>query len=362
MKKVAVVMAGGGGLRLWPLSSPERPKHMLRLFSDASLLKETVDRITTLAEMDNVWIVTNRELVRDVVQETGIAVDRVLSEPLGKNTAPAVALAAHHLLEKEGEDTIMMVLPSDHYIQPLDLFVRTMNKACQVAEGGWLTTLGIPPSRPETGYGYMETGEVFYASAEESSESGEETCDPRSLPALKVLRFVEKPSLDRALKFMEKGNFYWNSGIFVWKVGVIWEALVRHLPEVALALDKIKGASSERRESLLGDLYARFPNISIDYAVMEKSRRVAMVPAPFEWCDLGSWTSLWEVMEKDAKANVLKGSVDTMDVGGSIIWSQGGVPIKVIGMEGVVVVATGHGVLVCPLERSQEVKKLLGIQ
>ncbi len=340
MERVAVIMAGGGGVRLWPLSNLQTPKHMLPLFSTKSLLKETVDRITPFVGNDKVFAVTTRDMTIEVVKEGGMPLERVIVEPCRRNTAPAVALSTLYVMNHWGEETIMLVLPADHYIEPPEALWSCLEKASRLAQEGWLVTLGVPPTRPETGYGYMETGEMLAPST------------------LRVKRFTEKPSLEKAQKLLEKGNYYWNSGIFIWKAQTLWEELVKHLPEVALPLDRLRNTAWKEVSTHLETLYPKFPNISIDYAVMEKAQKVAMVPATFQWCDVGSWTSLWEILGKDPQGNVFRGPIQMLETQNSLIWSEG-IPVKVLGLDNLVVVATPHGVLVCPLERGQDIKKLL---
>ncbi|RLD96246.1 MAG: mannose-1-phosphate guanylyltransferase [Aquificota bacterium] len=339
MERVAVIMAGGGGVRLWPLSNPQTPKHMLPLFSQKSLLKETIERIAPFVGSEKVLIVTTRDMAIEVAKEGDVPRERVIVEPRGRNTAPAVALSTLYVMNILGEEAIIIVLPADHHIEPPEALWSCLDKASKLALDGWLVTLGIPPTRPETGYGYMETGEMLIPSA------------------LRVRRFTEKPSLEKAQKFLEEGNYYWNSGIFIWKAQTLWEELVRHLPEVALPLDKFRNTAWKVTVANLEALYSRFPNISIDHAVMEKSQRVAMVPANFQWCDVGSWASLWEILEKDHLGNVSRGLAQILETQDSLIWSQD-IPVKVLGLNNLVVVATPQGVLVCPMEKSQEIKKL----
>ncbi len=340
MKKMAVIMAGGGGTRLWPLSTLSTPKHMLPLTSSISLLGETINRIRPLMDWERIFIVTTRDMAEGVAREGELPLERVIVEPCRRNTAPAVALSTLYAMKHLGEDTIMMVLPADHHIEPTQAFLECLDRACQLASSGWLVTLGIEPTRPDTGYGYMEAGE-------EISPHGR-----------RVLRFTEKPSLDRAKEFLEKGNFYWNSGMFVWQASSLWQELKTHLPQVAQPLEELMEKPWEETVSILEELYPSFPSISIDYAVMEKASRVAMVPANFQWCDVGSWQALWDILEKDPQGNLLKGEAQVLETKNSLVWGQD-IPVKVLGVQDLVVVATPQGVLVCPKERSQEVKRLL---
>ncbi len=340
MKKVAVIMAGGGGTRLWPLSTPATPKHMLPLTSPHSMLRETLNRIYPLVGEQGILMVTTKDLADEVVREGKVPKEKVLVEPCRRNTAPAVALSTMYVMDHMGGDTIMMVLPADHHIEPPQALAECLDKACRLAAQGWMVTMGIEPTRPETGYGYLETGEAL---------------KPHGY---RVVRFTEKPSLERAREFLKKGNFYWNSGIFVWQASTLWRELKKHLPQVALPLERLMGRPWEEIAPLLQDLYPAFPHISIDYAVMEKAHRVAMVPATFQWCDVGSWEALWNLLEKDRQGNVLRGDSQVLETENSLVWGQG-ITVKVLGLENTVVVATPQGVLVCSMEKSQEIKKLL---
>ncbi len=340
MDRVAIIMAGGGGVRLWPLSNPQTPKHMLPLVSSRSLLKETIDRVLPLVGEEGVMIVTTQDMAPRVAEEGGIPPHRVIVEPCRRNTAPAVALSTLFVMENLGDETIMVVLPADHHIHPAGAFLECLEKACHLAEESWLVTLGIEPTRPDTGYGYLEAGE--------------------DLPphGKRVKRFTEKPSLDRAREFLARGHFYCNSGIFVWRASSLWRELETHLPQVARNLERLKGRSQEEIASVLEDIYPSFPSISIDYAVMEKATRVAMVPASFQWCDVGSWAALWEILEKDQRGNVMRGNSLALETEDSLVWSED-IPVRVLGVKNLVVVATPQGVLVCPREKSQEIKRLL---
>ena len=340
MERVAVIMAGGGGVRLWPLSNPQKPKHMLPLISSKSLLRETIERILPWAGKDGVLVVTTRDMAPEVAREGGIPPRRVIAEPCRRNTAPAVALSTLFVTQLLGEETVMVILPADHYIHPTHALLDCLDRACSLAREGWLVTLGIPPTRPDTGYGYMETGASL------------------SPHAFKVNRFREKPSLEEAQGFLAKGNYYWNSGIFVWQASTLWRELRTHLPQVAIPLEELKDRPWEETAPLLDRIYPPFPDISIDYAVMEKATMVAMVKATFQWCDVGSWSALREILDKNGEGNVLRGEVQAIETRDSLIWGHQ-IPVKVLGVEGLVVMATPQGVLVCPLEKSQEVKRLL---
>lgn len=338
--KAALILAGGGGHRLWPLSVEDKPKQLLTLFSNESLLAETVRRIEPLVGKKNIYLVTGEDQKLLVQDHVGLPEEQIICEPCQRNTAPAISLGAFHLLDIIGEDAIVITLPSDHYIEGIGAFHSCLEKACEVAEDGWLVTLGVPPHRPETGYGYIETGEVI---------------SPR---CFRVSRFIEKPSAQKVREFLEKGNFYWNCGIFVWKLKTLWDVLMKFVSEVVLPLEDLRRALKTVWHERIREIYPKFPSISIDYAVMEKADNVAMVPATFKWQDIGSWASLWEILDKDVQGNVIRGNVGVLDVKNSILWSDP-LPLRVIGLTDVVVVATPKGILICSKGRSQEVRKLI---
>ncbi len=363
----AVILAGGSGTRFWPLSRETYPKQMLPLMGEESLLHQTIRRIEGLVPPENIWIVVTEEKARDIqfhLAPLGPVANqiRLLTEPLGRNTAPAIGLAALHLYRYSPE-SVMIVLPSDHAIPETERFLEAVEWALQGAEEDHLVTFGIKPHRPETGYGYIR---VDRSSA---------------LPLkglLKVEAFVEKPDLRTAQTYLSDGRYFWNSGIFVWKTSKILSEIEIHLPSLHRTLKEMEAfifetdgsaqatlgsfspsapASSEHHQTLKR-LYGTLESISIDYGIMERSRNILMVPAHFQWSDLGSWSALDDVMEKDEEGNILKGNVIDIGSKNSTIFA-GERLIATIGLKEMVVVDTPDATLVSPKERVQEVRKIV---
>jgi len=342
-----VILAGGSGTRFWPLSRKSSPKQLMSVFGGKSMLQRTVERVLPL-KPSRVMVVTNAlqaaETRRQLEYITGVPVD-VVEEPVGRNTAPAIGLAAS-LIARFDPDGVMAVLPADHYILDERRFCDTLEKARAVAEAGSLVTLGITPTRPETGYGYIEA----------DSAAGE--------GALPVRRFVEKPPLERALEFLASGRFYWNSGMFVWRASVILEEIRRLMPELHLALGTLTLAQDGWELSgLKPQIEAIYPGIkgeSIDFGVMEKAKDVQVIPASFGWSDVGSWSALPEVMEADADAHVVINSQGSVSVGSDGCLAYGaGKLVAFVGVKDLIVVDTPDAVMVCAKSAAQDVKKVV---
>jgi mannose-1-phosphate guanylyltransferase/mannose-6-phosphate isomerase len=293
-----------------------------------------------------------RQQVREMVSpsskgdvSTPIPVRNILVEPQGRNTAAAITLASFHLrrLDPSG---IMVVLPADHLIREEKNFLEIIERGTCAAEEGYLVSLGIPPNRPETGYGYLQSGEVIHDGAH---------------PLYRVKRFVEKPKRDQAEGYLASGDYYWNSGIFLWRVDTILEELRRYLPDLFSGFQDLEGALGKREgREAISRLYKGLPSISIDYGVMERSDRVAMLKARIGWSDLGSWEALHEVSEKDSRGNVVRGNVIDLESEGSLIYGDKRL-VATIGLRDLVVVDTEDATLVCPRERSQEVKRIVSL-
>ncbi len=342
-----VILAGGSGTRFWPLSRTKTPKQLMSVFGGRSMLQRTVERVLPLSP-ERIMVVTNilqaEETERQLRELGDFPVD-VIAEPVGRNTAPAIALAAAIIARHDPEAT-MLVLPADHYIRNEAEFCRVARAASEAAANGALVTLGIEPTRPETGYGYIEA---------ESEGPG--------AGARPVKRFVEKPDLPKALEFLAAGNFYWNSGMFIWRVDAIRRELDRQMPALATAIDSIAFGGSWDLESLkprVAEIYPGIRGESIDYGVMERAERVLVIPASFGWSDVGSWSALPEVMDGDESGNVAiaaRGlvSIDSRD---SLVYGNGKL-IALVGVEGLIVVDTPDALLVCRQERAQDVKKVV---
>ncbi|MBD3287105.1 NTP transferase domain-containing protein [candidate division WOR-3 bacterium] len=331
----AVLLVGGRGERFWPLSTPEKPKQFLRIFSDKTMVEETVERISSLIQGKNIHYVLPPHLA-DLLRKTlkGIKKGNLIIEPEARNTAPAIALAARALRDKP--EAIMAVLPADHLIKPEKTFLADLKAAAILAQEGYLVTFGIPPDRPETGYGYIEVNRN----------------KPLGKRGFKVIRFREKPDRKTAARYVKSGNFLWNSGMFIWRVGSIIDAFSRHHPGIYEAL-LAPGSGTLTRKT-----YSKLEKISIDYAVMEKASNAAVVPASFSWDDVGSWTALERHLKSSLDNNVNIGKLIYRDSKGCIAVAEDG-QIALFGVRDLVVVKTKDTVLVCAKERTAEIKKLL---
>jgi mannose-1-phosphate guanylyltransferase/mannose-6-phosphate isomerase len=350
-----IILAGGSGSRFWPLSRETWPKQMLQIAGEESLLRQTIKRVSGFFLPQNIWIVTTEDKAQDIgfhLEALGAWTKeiRYIKEPFGKNTAPAVGLAAVYLYHLS-PDSVMAIMPSDHAIPDTDKFLTDLGLAIQGAKEDHLVTFGIKPDRPETGYGYIKVGKV----------SG-----TKKTGLLPVERFFEKPDLQTAKIYLLDGSYFWNSGIFVWKTSKILSEIKRHLPSLFRILEEIeaflftpsKPTSKSEQASQIRHLYDSMESISIDYGVMERSENILMVPAQFRWSDVGSWTALEDIIEKDEDGNILRGN--TIDIGSrnSIIFS-GERLVATIGLKDAVVVDTPDATLVTSKERVQEVRKVV---
>ena len=344
----AVIMAGGKGARFWPRSRERMPKHLLDIQGERTIIRETVDRIRPLVPPERTLIVTGRSHAAELIRRLPeIPAENILIEPVGRNTAPCIGLAALHI-QKRVPDAVMLVLPSDHRIGNENAFRRVLTAADEVAsERDSLITIGIRPTGPETGYGYIELGDLL----PNCGAAG--TCGVRS--------FREKPSREQAQEFLHQGRFLWNSGMFVWKVSTILKAIKRFLPELHEGLMQIREAlGTEREEEIVGEVYSAQKAVSIDYGVMEKAEDVLVVPGDFGWSDLGSWDALWEVSGKDENGNAVRGAFIGIDAGDSLVHSPGKL-VAIIGVRDLVVVETDDALLICRRGRSQDVRKVVEI-
>lgn len=345
---VPVILSGGAGTRLWPVSREAFPKPFMKLPDGDSLLKKTLMRAAMLPDVDGVMTVTNREYfftTRDEYAAIGtgkaLEFDYVL-EPCGRNTAPALAMAALCLCESRGDDTVMLVLPADHLIENQPAFADAVALAREFAQEDYLVTFGIRPTYPETGYGYIECG----------SEFRENVGD--------VSRFVEKPSLVLAEQYLEMGNFFWNSGMFCFKAGALLQAMREHAPEVLEA--SLACWESTRRNDLPLTLdeatFSMIPDISIDYAVMEKAQKVAVVAGGFDWNDIGSWSAVSELVPEDEAGNRIVGTAVMVDSGNCYIQAEDRL-VATVGVDNLLIIDTPDALLVADKSRSQDVKRVV---
>jgi mannose-1-phosphate guanylyltransferase len=338
-----VILAGGWGERLWPMSTRERPKQMLDLTGGSSLVGETLERITPLVSLDSALVMTNASLRDRMVRELpGIPPERVIGEPVGRNTGPAIALAAKLLMQSD-PDATMIVLPADHVVADAAAFREAIRLAVEAAgDERALVTLGVRPTRPETEYGYIRAG--------------------RRAPtdgAFAVESFVEKPDREKAERYLTDGGYYWNSGMFIWRADVFLAEVERHLPDVAAALAEFSAAPGDLNfEEELSGFYGSVEGVSVDYGVMEKANDVLVIPADIGWDDVGAWPAVARIWEGDEAGNTLRGDVVIVDTTESIAYSEEGV-VAVLGMEGVVVVRTADATLVCPRDRAADVRLIV---
>jgi mannose-1-phosphate guanylyltransferase/mannose-6-phosphate isomerase len=344
----AVILAGGKGTRFWPLSRENCPKQMLNIVGEDTLLRQTIKRLDGSIPLDNVWIVTTDILAQDIrfhLKPLGKAAERIhyIIEPSGRNTAPAIALAAI-TLNKLSPDSVMVVMPSDHIIRDTKQFHDKLRLAIEAAQEGYLVSFGIVPTRPETVYGYIRSGKPF-----------QNSCDG----IFHAEGFFEKPNAKTAESFVCQGSYYWNSGIFVWKTAKILKEIESHLPSVYQGLKKISELNDESGDTTK-DLYAALESISIDHGIMEKSRDVLVIPADFGWCDLGNWTALGDVLEGDERGNILHGNA--IDIGSeNCTVIAGDRVLATIGLKDLVVIDTADATLVSSKEMVHEVRKVVEI-
>lgn len=345
LKITPVVLSGGNGTRLWPLSRSAYPKQFLPLVSGDSMLQETIKRVSSWDCTENPIVVCGNEhrfLVAEQLRALNVTPRTIMLEPIGRNTAPAIAVAAMALVDKL--DALMLVLPSDHVIVNVEAFETAVKHAAVAANAGQLVTFGIMPTGPETGYGYIQSGAALEAAT----------------GCFKVSQFVEKPDLKTAESYLASGDFYWNSGMFLFKPSVYLNELAKFKPEIytqaQLAFDNSYQDLDFCR--LKEDAFAASPSDSIDYAVMEKTHLATLVPVDMGWNDVGSWAALWEVQNKDSNGNSLRGDVITENVTNSLIRSQNRV-VAAVGVKDLIIVETTDAVLVAHKDSAQDVKKIV---
>jgi len=339
-------MAGGSGTRFWPASRHHRPKQFLALATETPLLRMTFERLSGLVPVDRIWVVTTAvtaDATRKILPE--MPADNVLAEPVGRNTAACTGLAAHATLARD-PDATCVVLPADHVIGEEGRFRSAMVAGADlVSREGGLLTFGIQPTRPETGYGYLELGE--------------EHTRAEGWAVHRLERFVEKPDADRATSYVNSGRFLWNAGIFAWRAPDLLDEIRRQLPELAHGLDTIAGVlGTSEADAVVSEVYPSLPATSVDFGIMEGAQRCWVVPVDFPWSDVGSWSALTETLPTDADGNTVRGRAQTLDACDNVLVSTGPA-VFVVGVNDLVVVATPDAVLVVPKDQTQRVKEVV---
>jgi mannose-1-phosphate guanylyltransferase len=349
----AVILAGGRGTRFWPRSRTRTPKQLLNIVGKDTMLQQTVARLKPLIPAERIWTVTNAEQAAAVRKQVPAAArKRVLIEPMGLNTAVAIGLAAIRVRHAAHGDALMAVLPADHYIEQPQKFREIVDAALDVArEPGRMVVLGIPTTKPETGFGYIErTGEPI---------------GTKGFPVFAVRRFTEKPELKLAQEYVASGNYHWNAGMFFWRVSTFLENLKSFLPKTHAALEKLAEFIGTRNyDRKLRAIYPTLENISVDYAVLEPATRVEgpprvfVIPAEVGWSDIGSWAAVYQLLAKKSGENVLAGQGHALDAQGNFLWSPSKF-VAAIGVRDLAVVETPDALLICPRDRAQDVGKIV---
>jgi mannose-1-phosphate guanylyltransferase len=339
-----VIMAGGKGERFWPLSGKTLPKPFIKLIGNKTLFQMTVERALGLVPENHILVVLGKEHL-EVAQEqlAHFNEDQFIVEPVGRDTAPCIGYSAS-ILTRRDPRALMIMLPADHYIPDSDAFVETLSVAARRAQrGDYLVTVGIRPTRPDTGYGYV------YAQEAVKTDNGDQ--------CYRVNRFVEKPSEEKALEYLAEGNYYWNSGMFIWKAEVVLKGMARHMSGLYDGLKAMGPALDKGDQDSVEALFVGLPRISIDYGLMEKADNVLMVKADFRWDDVGTWSSLRRVMDLDGHGNCLRGKPVCVDTKNCVIYGDN-VKIGTIGVSDLIIVASRGGVLVCDMNRDQDTRQI----
>lgn len=344
-RRFALIMAGGSGTRLWPLSRTDRPKQLLNLLGERTMLQQAYDRLLSLVPPENVLVATNREYAGEVREQLpDLLAENVLGEPEGRGTAGAIGLGAVAIARRDAS-AVMIVVTADHVITRVAAFRAALRAAVEVAQNGYLVTLGIQPTFPSTGLGYVERDEEL------GTFDGQE--------AYRVARFVEKPDRERAETFLQAGTYSWNSGMFIWPVETILNALATYMPDLSAGLKDIGGAiGTPAFATTLGRVWPTLPKQTIDYGIMEKAERVAVIPVDIGWSDVGSWPSVYDELAHNAEGNAVVGQSVAIDTTNSLIYAPDRL-VATIGLDEMIVVASGDVILICPTSRAQEVRELV---
>ncbi|MBM3245681.1 MAG: mannose-1-phosphate guanylyltransferase/mannose-6-phosphate isomerase, partial [Candidatus Omnitrophica bacterium] len=338
----AIILAGGVGSRFWPFSRELEPKQFMQISKGRSLLQSTIMRLGNLIAAGNIYIVSNQAYYFEIekqVTKFGIPAENIILEPEGKNTAPAIGLCAR-LIYKRDHDAMLVVMPADHFIENEGKFRKDVLAAVSCAKRDFLVTIGIKPKFASTGYGYIKV------SSQLTAHSSQQDC-------YKVEKFLEKPGIERAKKYLKNKNYYWNSGIFVWKASVFLNELKVYLPHLHQILMAIRTKGGIEKD------WAKIRPISVDYGVMEHSKKIALVPANFSWTDLGSWDALEQVLPKDKSGNIIQADSFNLGSSGICVMSRSRRFISTIGIKDLIIADTPDALLVCDKKRSQDVREVV---
>jgi mannose-1-phosphate guanylyltransferase len=343
MKLYAVIMAGGVGSRFWPRSKKKLPKQLLQIFGNDTMIQATVNRLAGLVEKENIYVITN-ELQRPEVinQLKDIPAENIIEEPFGRNTAACIGLASV-IIKAKDLNAVTVVLPADHIIRDVEKFKNILENAANYAnDSKGLVTIGITPTRPETGYGYIQINDK-----------------PVTDNIFRVLTFAEKPNYATAVRFVDSGDFLWNSGMFIWRADVILDEIKNLMPDLYEGLSEIeKSLTSSKFKDELKTVYAQLKKISIDYGIMEKSSKVFLTKGSFNWSDVGSWEEVYQLSDKNENGNATVGTVYTNMVNDSYIYSPDKVT-AVIGLDNVIVINHNDNLLICRRDKAQDVKEIV---
>ena len=343
-----VVMAGGKGERFWPKSLREMPKQFHKIVSDRTMIQETFYRLYPEIHKENIYFIANNKLmqiVKDQLPE--VSENSLIVEPFGKNIAAAIGLAAIYIMKNDPEG-VMVILTADHVVEPNEKFIEAIHVASKVAENNYLVTFGISPDRPATEYGYIEVDGKLD--------------DGYDLDVYKVKMFREKPDLETAKNFVEKGNFYWNSGMFAFKITVILDEIRKYVTKLYSGLMRIeKAIGTDDEEKIKLQEFEKFDDISIDYAVMERADSIACVIPKYKWDDVGSWNGLYRHKKRDKSGNIVEGNVVAIDSKDTLIMGDDDSVIAVVGLDGIIIVKNGNRILVCNKDKDQLVKKAIKV-